>query len=613
VLVLREFHVHLPAGRLRATGVDRQQSFGDAMREAARRAARPAHGPVPAQAEAVLFVDHAELLMCFTRDVLARALADCWWWRDLAMPRTARSEPLVHVWVTEARALPQCLSALHPHERRAAIRLLSASQSREVLDAVCAAYEVPTNKNVLPSPPLEAASAPTPPWRAWSEAARTQPVIPEREELLGILLVLAATPHVARSHTFLEQWHAWRSVAAAPAVNPERSGYHASAPRQPMGVARALHHRGLVSEAAVVSATRPAAARSESRLARPGTERHTTTPRDSEVTAQPEVQEFAVLMHGDLVGSHAGGITEDTRFESAPRRPALPASYVQHGIVDPFLERGERTTWGGILYLINLLDWLGAPATWSSDYVFDRLSGWAAVELLAHGLIGLTRSGPAGSELLADPMFGVLEALDGRSPHTLAGAGLRPARTFLLPPNWLARFSTHTWTVDAGAGRVRMWDVERGYLVADLPRNRRVPSGEPGRESDPANVAGVRRWYAERRVNATLESSSSSAARLDELAKRRLLPYRGSACVSRGAWAWLRSAIGFVDALLTNLLGDQLPLTTLHTKGWLTLTRTHLDLVLPLDGVDLAVRGAGLDRDPGWRPDLGRIIQFHFE
>jgi hypothetical protein len=35
-------------------------------------------------------------------------------------------------------------------------------------------------------------------------------------------------------------------------------------------------------------------------------------------------------------------------------------------------------------------------------------------------------------------------------------------------------------------------------------------------------------------------------------------------------------------------------------------------VALSLQDVDLAVRLAGLDRDPGWVPMLGRIVLFHF-
>ena len=42
-------------------------------------------------------------------------------------------------------------------------------------------------------------------------------------------------------------------------------------------------------------------------------------------------------------------------------------------------------------------------------------------------------------------------------------------------------------------------------------------------------------------------------------------------------------------------------------------TSTHVDVVVSLEDVSLPVRLAGLDRDPGWQPLLGRVVLFHFE
>ena len=46
--------------------------------------------------------------------------------------------------------------------------------------------------------------------------------------------------------------------------------------------------------------------------------------------------------------------------------------------------------------------------------------------------------------------------------------------------------------------------------------------------------------------------------------------------------------------------------------GRLVVDRTHAEVVLALDAVDLAVRRRALDADPGWVPSLGRVIRFHF-
>ena len=47
-------------------------------------------------------------------------------------------------------------------------------------------------------------------------------------------------------------------------------------------------------------------------------------------------------------------------------------------------------------------------------------------------------------------------------------------------------------------------------------------------------------------------------------------------------------------------------------QAWVSGTATHLDVIFPLDEVDLRLRRHGLDSDPGWVPWFGRIVAFHF-
>jgi hypothetical protein len=54
------------------------------------------------------------------------------------------------------------------------------------------------------------------------------------------------------------------------------------------------------------------------------------------------------------------------------------------------------------------------------------------------------------------------------------------------------------------------------------------------------------------------------------------------------------------------------PASVVMRAGWVTITRTHVDMVLPLGAVDLRLRRAGLDQDPGWVPWLGRVVAFHY-
>ena len=73
------------------------------------------------------------------------------------------------------------------------------------------------------------------------------------------------------------------------------------------------------------------------------------------------------------------------------------------------------------------------------------------------------------------------------------------------------------------------------------------------------------------------------------------------------AAGWLRSCRGH----LRRRVG-----IGLHSLVWrparLSLTPTHVDVWQDLDAVDLRLRRAGLDLDPGWVPWLGRVLCFHY-
>ena len=59
------------------------------------------------------------------------------------------------------------------------------------------------------------------------------------------------------------------------------------------------------------------------------------------------------------------------------------------------------------------------------------------------------------------------------------------------------------------------------------------------------------------------------------------------------------------DALLASHL--------LCRRGAIEWTTTHVDLRMNVNDVDIAVRIAGLDANPGWVPALGRVVTFHYE
>jgi hypothetical protein len=50
-----------------------------------------------------------------------------------------------------------------------------------------------------------------------------------------------------------------------------------------------------------------------------------------------------------------------------------------------------------------------------------------------------------------------------------------------------------------------------------------------------------------------------------------------------------------------------------HRRGLVVATATHVDVTFPGDVIELPVRRAGLDLDPGWVPWLGRVVAYHYD
>jgi hypothetical protein len=121
------------------------------------------------------------------------------------------------------------------------------------------------------------------------------------------------------------------------------------------------------------------------------------------------------------------------------------------------------------------------------------------------------------------------------------------------------------------------FDEEPGW--ADLLRfGRRVLRGEPGarrRARDPL-------WRLLRDL--------SGAARLP----------------ARPVPPWWQPALAYLSE-------HRLAAPIFAQPGRITVTRTHVDVILDLEQIDLAVRISGLDQNPEWVRSLGRIVNFHFE
>ncbi|WNZ59203.1 hypothetical protein QEG98_24265 [Myxococcus sp. MxC21-1] len=83
------------------------------------------------------------------------------------------------------------------------------------------------------------------------------------------------------------------------------------------------------------------------------------------------------------------------------------------------------------------------------------------------------------------------------------------------------------------------------------------------------------------------------------------LPWNDATLILRAALL----AVGRVTRRLAQMGLRELVLR----PGRLVATRTHLDVVFAASQVDIRIRRAGLDINPGWVPWLARVIQYHYQ
>ncbi len=565
----------------------------DAM---ARRAARPARGPVGAAAEAVLFADRAELLACLARDALRGELAARWWWKSL-LPRVDAEHALLEAWLAAPEHVPGALHLLtNLNEATAFVRALTTEARRALAQRVGERFGAPAliavmgisqrnasdpdrSTHAAPALPAEELTFNQPdrgtaPWRAWAPELSHEQLDDLQRAFLGVTLSLHRAPATARSRAFAEAVQRWiegdarapieASRPTSPAQTP-LSTRHPSSPRSvdPSNDAPALAIGSPTLEAPFASPLSPPVAGSPAKeitapLAPPGA--HALSPSDQalavstppdEIPGAAETDSAPRLPSPTLAVTPPPSEAAITANASPPSELRAPASDTSAPVWPAPIEDQPspaprarpwgapvRTSFGGVFFLINLGQHLGLYSDFSAPLTPGiDLPLWDFLALLGRDL--------AGEALTADPIWPLLADLAGRDDSTPPGAGFTPPPDWQIPPGWLRPFT------DAPADRAR--------FEAAAP-----PPGE--------GVSPLDRWLG------------------------LLLPYT-RARLAR-ALAVPPEEVGRVVCALP---------ARVH------LTVTHLDLMMSLADLPLEVRLAGLDRDPGWVPAAGRYVAFHFD
>jgi hypothetical protein len=556
--------------------------------ELRRTAARPARSAAPGSGDAVLFADDAELLACLTRDALAGQLTR-WYWRQLGptgLPRIGAV--LAAAWTERVRWLPAALAALPAEDATRAVSTLTPGEATRVRQAMLAEFTGPAAlpglgrsgrpDTVTPGPTTPAGpqpsaageltgssnaapARPVAPWLRWLRPA--QPLQPEQEALLGTAIALHARPVLARRAAFTAQVEAWLHLAAHPAAEVTHPTAEVAQPPAEVAAARAgqrpIPGAGAATPAAVPGSATASAGPAD--IVAPATgDAGTALAPGHELPAAPDEPLAAPV--------------PAAAAKSGAPRPASAAVTVASGLVSQF---------ASVLYLINLLYWLDLPGAWPEG---AAPGGWAVVELLARHLL------TADAAPREDPLWRLLAELDGREPGSCPEVSIGADDPVRLPAAWLRRWapSPACWGWTEQQGRMLLADRGRGFALADVPCLSGQGAAAAAAEHARLHAAGV----------------SGSLRPLPPLQT----PMPTDAGGPQG-WAQWRATVGQFVAWL--LASRDVQASALAQPGRIAVTRTHVDVVLDIEHVDMAARVCGLDRDPGWVPDLGRIVLFHFE
>lgn len=375
----------------------------DAM---SRRAARPMYGPVPANAEAVLFADRAELLAALGADWCAGLIATRWWWASLLHAQDLNAAAL-QLWLDSPRDVPAALARLA--ERGCGANFVQALPETAVdtlLSGVAHAFALPLRPpgDERASDPVRAPGAAdngrlarlapaAPPWATQAPEADDARLSSARRVLLGTAVLLARAPAVVRAPSFageLRRW--WRAQQRG----ESRDGsIHAHE-----DVVRDEHRPSTPPRSDSVSAAKTAGAMASG-------QRHPGSVAD---------------VHWADDGVLPAYAADPGSSRTAPAQPVRAAPCVASEIA-------VETRYGGLFYLIGV----GLSLGLYGDFTTPATPGielpiWDFVELVGRRLLRRARR--------RDAVWGVLADLAGRRRGDPVSSDFEPPRDWAPPPQW---------------------------------------------------------------------------------------------------------------------------------------------------------------------------------
>lgn len=573
-----------------------------------QQAARPIQGPISSAAEAIIFNNQAELLVCLAEDWQAGQLRTHWWWQSLLGKLIAPDLQIIQAWQDAPEYVPAALQLLSQKGNLLPfIQKWEAVPAQVMLQRLAQRFALPEIEQVLPAlfSDIVVSSSNTiaisnqiqksasnqgnqaftefsedtsgqaeledfTRWQIFAPESRAANLTIVQAGLLGIGLTLYRAPQKLRTPAFAQAIAAWatsRQVSKpeskvvlkkpsnfTPRFEPDINGSIIANPVSSKNTEPVSQKSPLFSTNPVFGQTE----QMENVLP-------TATPSPkAEIKLNFEVATLEVI-------EQLGQVVQEQADSPAPAFEAFE-----------FLANGFNTEYAGLFYLINL----GLFLELYGDFTSPMQPGlalpiWDFVALLGDNL--------AGKGLYQDKVWSLLANLANRAESEKPGQNFEPPESWRIPPEWLKPFPEKNWTWTFTANRLRV-KHPAGFLILDVPL---LPGISP-----PQQLQQELAVYGKRQVR-------KGKSRLEE-----------KIFAANGLEQWLNWLLPYVKARLGRALGTtpgKAGKMLCRQTGRVILTEGHLTVKMKLGELPLEVRLAGLDRDPGWVPAAGRYIAFIFE
>jgi hypothetical protein len=621
VLVVRSLSVRWR--HLHGRGPGGSGEISRRIEELYRQAWRPGRGPVPPYAESVIFEDMGEMLACLALDYLRDQVGPRWYWQQTLGGNLVKGAGAVAaLWSENARFIPGALAYLTATEAATLAGRFDPLQVQLLTERIQTEFGLP---NLVIEPEIfyplvasdsfqpiaiqtfsKASQIPIPPWQPWLAADIAEQLPVMTQFFLGLGLTLRQRPAFARSAQFRRQTEEWLQTHR----NPNSGLATWSTPSNAPLLEKTADSPGALR----ATATAQTQAFPKTTASQPE--------HSPELAQSLSILPSAKESRQDIPRQIEPASLSSNPVEDTPELVRESVDSYSHPEDEPTLTAFStdcQTELAGLFYLVNLLSWLELPSSWSlpgGDDLSSYVSGWEVCEILGRGLLGahFTR-------YKDDPVWKILAQLDGRNVEALPAQNWLPQADFCLPPAWLGRYtrSEMIWRACKTGRRLRIVHAQEGWLVAAVALNGQRPEALAEELLESYRQQGVQvslRWdgpYRVTRRRAGRFFRGRENWQWSFLGRRQHI-YTGLNELNPGVKRWAKQVLGFIAGLLGQRLKSKYWLKEmLCHQGYVTLTNTHLDIFMKLDEINLSLRRTGLDCDPGWMPDLGYIVLFHFE